>query len=109
MPPAEWASVSAITASTKPAKSRALVLAMRPVGKTAHRSMAGRLQGRSSCRTAPLAISGANIQSDAMVRPMSVRTAARRPSAALTRTRPRTATETSVPSRVKAQISGCWL
>ena len=41
--------------------------------------------------------SGANIQSDATANPMSASTAARIPSAALSRSRPRTATDTSTP------------
>lgn len=60
-----------------------------------------KVQPSSTRTTAPLASSGLNIHSDATARPMSASTAARTPSAALTRMRPPTATEVSPPAGLR--------
>ncbi len=103
------AAASPIAPSTKSANARALALASLPVGNTAHRSIGGRVQSGSTRCTAPLASSGPNIQSDATASPISASTAARIPSAALTRNRPRTATDTSSAPCRKTQLSLSWL
>src|SRR5918992_5880796 len=74
--------------SKKSTNARALAVAARPVGSTAHRSRAGRLHSDRTARTAPDRRSGLNIHSDAMVRPTSASTAALTPSAAVTRNLP---------------------
>ncbi len=67
-----------ISFCTKRAKARALRLVPRPPGNTAHRSSAGEFPLTvSAVRTAPDAISGANIHSDATVRPRLPMTAKR--------------------------------
>src|SRR5437588_226724 len=71
--------------SKKSTNDRALAVAARPVGSTAHRSSAGRLHSVRTARTAPDRSSGLNIHSDAIVRPASASTAALTPSAAVTR------------------------
>src|SRR5580704_7781876 len=71
--------------SKKPTNARALAVAARPVGSTAHRSSGGRLHSDRTVRTAPDRSSGVNIHSDAMVRPAWASTAALTPSAAVTR------------------------
>jgi Protein of unknown function, DUF417 len=76
-------------------KARAFALARRPVGNTAHSSIAGTVQSVNTALTAPLFNSG-NIHSDATTNPRPERTAARTPSAAVTRTRPVTLTDISV-------------
>lgn len=77
----------------KSAKARALVLDVRPLGKTAQRSIGGSSQSVSTSRTLPDANSGPNIQLEATARPIPANTASRTPSAAVSRTRPLTVTE----------------
>ena len=74
-----------------------MALASRPAGNNAHRSIGGRLQSANRRTTAPLSSSGVNIRSDAIAIPISASTAARSPSAALTRNRPPTATDAVAP------------
>src|ERR1700733_319640 len=78
--------------SMKATKARAFALMRRPVGNTAHRSIGGSIQSCNTALTAPLFSSG-NIHSDATARPRPEKTAARTPSAAVTRTRPVTFTD----------------
>ena len=92
-----------ITFWTNCVKVRALAVAGRPAGNTAQRSIWGNFQSWSTTFTVPSAISGANIHSEAIAIPALVNTAARTPSAALTRRRPCNVTATSAPSRLKVQ------
>src|ERR1700758_426446 len=71
--------------SKKATNARALVVAARPVGSTAHRSSGGRLHSDRTVRTAPDRSSGGKIHFEAMVSPAWARTAALTPSAAVTR------------------------
>src|SRR6266481_8267238 len=87
-----WLSYALKVRSKKSTNARALAVAARPVGSTAHRSRAGRLHSDRTARTAPDRSSGLNIHSDAMVRPTSPSTAALTPSAAVTRNLLRTVT-----------------
>src|SRR5258708_21083409 len=73
--------------SVNETKARALVVAIRPLGKTAQRSVAGRSQSVRTAPTSPDCSSG-NIQADATVTPSPASTAARTPSAAVTFNRP---------------------
>jgi len=88
-----------MTSRTNSAKARALAVAVRRAGKTAHRSIRGNCQSFRTTFTVPSAISGANIHSETIARPAFARTAARRPSAAVTRSRPFNVTAICVPSR----------
>jgi hypothetical protein len=58
-----------IRLSTKLAKARALALACRPVGNTAHRSTGGNKQSASTASTAPDFSSGANCHSEVIAKP----------------------------------------
>src|SRR5262249_49013579 len=63
------------------------------------RSIGGNDQSSSTDFTTPDLSSGANIQSEAIARPSPANTPSRTPSAALTRTRPSTITETLASPR----------
>src|SRR5437868_2456500 len=78
--------------STKLAKARALALACRPVGNSAHRSTRGNTQSVSTIWTAPDFSSASNNHSEATAKPRPASTPSRIPSPALTRRRPLTVT-----------------
>src|SRR5207302_4073792 len=85
--------------------ARALALACRPAGKSAHRSIAGSDQSCSTEMTAPDFSSGVNNHSEPPIeRPRPASTPSRTPSAALTRSRPRTVTVVSVVTWRKVQV-----
>jgi hypothetical protein len=93
-----------INACTNSVKMRALAV-VRPAGKTAQRSICGNVQPRSTILTVPSLISGANIHSEAIAIPALASTAARTPSAALTRRRPFSVTAMFALSRWRVQSS----
>lgn len=65
-------------------KARALAVMSRPVGNIAKRSIGGRSHSVKTAITSPVLSSRVNIHSEAMAKPISERTAARTPSAAVT-------------------------